>query len=63
MTQHYMKLDRRDELRFWDQIFPQAEFDKSNKNYKATAEKKKQEKLFEEKDMMMAYLERERIPT
>ena len=50
--------DRRSESRFWDHIFPQAEFDKSNKKYKATADKKRRKKLFEDKDMMMVYLRR-----
>ena len=54
MTQHYMEFneDRRGELRFWVHTFSQAEFDKFNK-YKAIAVKKRQEKLFEKKDMMM----------
>jgi len=55
--------DRRSESRFWDHTFPQAEFDKSNKKYKVTADKKRWEKLFEEKNMMMVYLRRGRIPT
>jgi len=42
--------DRRGESRVWDHTFPQAKFDKFNKKYKATADKKRREKLFEEKD-------------
>jgi len=38
-------------------------FDKTNKNYKATTNKKRREKLFEEKDMIMLYLRGERIST
>ena len=65
MTQHYMEFDEdhRDESRFWDHTFSQAEFDKANKKYKVTADKKRREKLFEEKDMVMVYLRKERIPT
>ena len=65
MMQHYMEFDEdyRDESRFWDHIFPQAEFDKSNKKYKATADKKRREKLFEEKDMIMVYLRKGKIST
>jgi len=37
--------------------------EKSNKNYKATTDNKMREKLFEEKDMMMVYLRKERILT
>ena len=60
--------DRRDESIFWDLTFPQAEFDKFNKKYKAIVDKKRWEKLCEEKDMMMVYLRRgriliERVPT
>jgi len=64
MTQHYMEFNenRQGESRFWDHTFPQAEFDKFNKKYKAITDKKRQEKLFEEKDMMI-YLRRGRIPT
>ena len=54
--------DRRGESRFWDYTFPQAEVDKSNKEYKVTADKKRREKLVEEKDMMMVYLRKGRIP-
>jgi len=68
--QYYMEFDKdhRDESRFWDHTFPQAEFDKSNKKYKATADKKRHEELFEEEDMMIVYLSRgiiltERVPT
>ena len=35
----------------------------SNKKYKTAADKKRQEKLFEEEDVMMIYLRKERIPT
>ena len=58
MTQHYMEFDEghRDESRFLDHTFPQVEFDKSNKKYKATADKKRREKLFEDKYIMMIYL-------
>ena len=65
MMQHYMKFDEdhRNESRFWNHTFPQAEFDKSNKKYKATADKKSLERLFEEKDMIMIYLRRGRILT
>jgi len=65
MTQHFMEFDEghRDESRFWDHIFPQVEFDKFNKKYKATADKKRRAKFFEEKDMMMVYLRRGKIPT
>ena len=64
MMQHYMEFneDHRG-LRFWDHTFSQVEFDKSNKKYKAITDRKRQEKLFEEKDMMMVYLRRERIST
>ena len=55
--------DHRDESRFQDRTFSQAEFDKSNKKYNTTTDKKMRKKLFEEKDMMMAYLKRGRIPT
>ena len=57
VTQHYMEFneDHRDESRFWVHTFSQAKFDKSNKKYKATADKKRREKLFEDKDMMMVY--------
>jgi len=30
--------ESRDESRFWDHTFPQAEFDKSNKKYNAIAD-------------------------
>ena len=65
ITQHYMEFneDHRDESRFCDHTFSQAEFDKFNKKYKATADMKRREKLFEEKDMIMVYLSRGRIPT
>ena len=53
MTQHYMKFneDQWDESRFWDHTFSWAEFDKSNKKYKATADKKRHEELFEEEEI------------
>ena len=35
--------------------------EKSNKKYKAAADKKRGEKLFKEEDMMMVYLRREKI--
>ena len=35
--------------------------EKSSKKYKTTAGKKRREKLFEEKNMIMLYLKRERI--
>jgi len=35
--------------------------EKSNDKYKAAADKKKREKLFEEADMIKVYLKRERI--
>ena len=65
MTQHYIEFveNYRDESRFWVHAFPQAEFDKSNKKYKATDDKRRRDKLFEERDMMMVYLRRGRIPT
>ena len=34
---------------------------KSNKKYKVAADKKRRDKLFEEEDMMIVYLRRERI--
>ena len=37
--------------------------EKTNKKYKATAEKKRREKLFEKEDTVMVYLRRERTPT
>jgi len=37
--------------------------DKSNAKYKKTTDKKRREKLFEEEDIVMVYLRRERIPT
>ena len=55
--------DSREESRFCDHTFSKTEFNKSNKKYKAIADKKRREKLFEEKDMIMIYLRKERIPT
>jgi len=51
MTRQSMEFndDCWDESRFWNYIFSQVEFDKFNKKYKATADKKRREKLFEEK--------------
>ena len=39
----------------------QLKIEKINKKYKETADKKRQEKPFEEKDMTMVYLRKERI--
>ena len=36
--------------------------EKSNVKYKATADKKRREKIFEERDMVMVYLRKQRIP-
>jgi len=36
--------------------------EKANAKYKATTDKKRWEKLFEERDMVMMYLRREKFP-
>ena len=41
----------------------QMRLEKSNARYKAAADKKRREKVFEEGDMVMVYLRKERIPT
>ena len=41
----------------------QLNIEKSNNKYVATADKKRREKLFEEEDIMIVYLRRERILT
>ena len=41
----------------------QLKIEKTNKKYKATADKKRREKLFEKEDIMIMYLRRERIST
>ena len=38
-----------------------ARLEKSNARYKAAADKRKREKIFEERDMIMVYLRKERI--
>ena len=40
----------------------QLKIEKTNKKYKTMADKKRQEKLFKEEDIMMAYLREKRIP-
>jgi len=59
MTQHYMEFDEdhRDESRFWDHIFPQAEFDKSNNRWQ------EKHRNSSKREMMMVYLRRRRIWT
>jgi len=41
----------------------QAKLEKFNARYKTATDKKRREKVFEEGDMMMVYLRKERIPT
>ena len=62
IAQHCMEFDEdhQDESRFRDHTFFKVEFDKSNKKYKATANKKMREILFEEKDIRMVYLRKKK---